>query len=189
MLFSRFSACPRRFRNFGFFTIHSMTYDISESFHGTPQIVLFDSYDKFMSILMSFLSILSYWVFTWSRKAWTISKFWWLLGETKLCIYNPSIFLFRDNDSSWCMSKWSVSLLSEARGWSETLDHFASGEAKIPYQYLKKNSTFGRPLLYLSSSTEDVASTTTTHIPGTVGIRLGFTNLTSSHAVTWSVLK
>ena len=24
--------------------------DISESFHGTPQIVLFDSYDKFMSL-------------------------------------------------------------------------------------------------------------------------------------------
>ena len=59
---------------------------------------------------MSFLSILSYWVFTWSRKAWAISESWWLLSGTKLCIYNPSIFLFRDNDSGWSMSKWSASL-------------------------------------------------------------------------------
>ena len=70
---------------------------------------------------MSFLSILSYWVFTWSRKAWTISEFWWLLSGTKLCIYNPSIFLFRDNDSSWSMSKWSVSLQ-----WSNRVKRNAS---------------------------------------------------------------
>ena len=30
--------------------LYHTQYDISESFHGTPQIVLFDSYDKFMSI-------------------------------------------------------------------------------------------------------------------------------------------
>ena len=30
--------------------LYHTPYDISESFHGTPQIVLFDFYDKFMSI-------------------------------------------------------------------------------------------------------------------------------------------
>ena len=37
----------------------------------------------------------------------------------------------------------------------------------MPYQYLEKNSTFGPPssYLHLSSGTEHIASTTTTHIP------------------------
>ena len=143
--------------------------DISESFHGTPQIVLFDSYDKFMSLPKCHFCPYCH-TECLREKPGPLANFddWWAI-QNCIFIIRPYSYLGIMTQGGVCRSEAfrfsEAKAWSETLHWSETLQNFASGEAKIPYQFHEKNLTFGRPSPYLSSSTEQVAATTTTLIP------------------------